>query len=332
MTSKENEIHRTFAPNSINRSASKAGWCWRSSFLIIAVLASGCDTVRIGNSAGDSHGLLIDADALSGADNDRGVVSSDTSINVGINSQRASTNEVVAYTNRRPVTIEENVDWSGISTVNADFANEIAIPVKVWIVKGPFDQQRQKAIDACITTSAIWNSERIGVRFAPFEIVDATSDPDAADYFSFTCADQAGIEADIGKTAGRINVYYVDTVDGGTGRGQACSIGSDFVAMGRSTGDELLSHEFGHDFALTHVDGLTANFNQTNIMHSASNTRAFVTEGQSMRAHADPDSALNFLYNARAGEPMRNCARDTTSDICPAIERRLWADGSFPAN
>src|SRR5438046_890032 len=83
---------------------------------------------------------------------------------------------------------------------------------------------------------------------------------------------------DIGKTAGGINIYWVDTVDGGTGRGNACNIGSDFVAIGSANGLELLSHELGHDFALQHVDG-QATFDQTNIMHSASNTRQFITEG-----------------------------------------------------
>jgi hypothetical protein len=116
-------------------------------------------------------------------------------------------------------------------------------------------------------------------------------------------------------------------VDGGTGRGQACSIGSDFVALGKNTGDELLSHELGHDIALTHVDDLTTNFDQT-----ASNTRQFVTEGQAYRGHLDPVSALNFLYNARPGQPTRSCARDTFSDTCPQVQRRLWADGAFPTN
>ena len=148
----------------------------------------------------------------------------------------------------------------------------------------------------------------------------------------FTCAKQSDIEADIGKTANRINIYYVDNVDGGTGRGQACRIGSDFVALGKNTGDELLSHELGHDFSLTHINGLSGNFNQTNVMHSASNTREYLTEAQVYRAHLDPDSALNFIYHARPGQITRNCNRDAFTNICPKIERRLWADGTFPAN
>ena len=121
-------------------------------------------------------------------------------------------------------------------------------------------------------------------------------------------------------------------MDGGAGRGNACQIGSDFVALGSAVGFELASHETGHDFALTHIDDLTANFDQTNIMHSASNTRQFITEGQLFRAHLTSNSAINFLYAARPRLPMRNSLRDTSSDTCPPIEKRIWADGTFPAN
>jgi hypothetical protein len=174
----------------------------------------------------------------------------------------------------------------------------------------------------------------MGLRFSNFEIVDATGDSDAATYFNFDCSLKNGIETDIGKTNGIINIYYVDRVDGGTGRGNACSIGSDFVAMASNTGDELLSHELGHDFGLTHIDADT-DFDQTNVMHSASNTRQYMTEGQTFRAHVKPMSALNDanIYNARPGKPTRNCPRTTSNNECPRNNKRIWSDGaSFPAN
>lgn len=304
--------------------------------LAIPVLASwflwSCqDTVSLSNASGNEHGLLVDGQGNSGQINDAGFVSSDPSIGVG-NLDAGGSNEVLAFTNRRPVAFRGSVAWSnGTDDIAVAFQNEIAIPVTVWIVRGPFNTQRDRAIDACITTTAIWQSERMGVRFQPFEIVDATADPDAPNYFAFTCSMRAGIQNDIGRTTGRINVYYVDTVDGGTGRGQACSIGGNFVAMGRSTGDELLSHEFGHDFALTHTDGL-ASFDQTNVMHSASNTREFITEGQLFRKHLRTNSAINSVYGARPGQPTRDCGPSEASNTCPTLVRRVWADGTFPAN
>ncbi len=102
--------------------------------------------------------------------------------------------------------------------------------------------------------------------------------------------------------------------------------------MGKNSGDELLSHEIGHAFSLTHVNA-DANFNVDNIMHSASNTRQYATEGQLFRAHLNPESILNALYNARPGEVTRFCAYNNTATFpCPAIQKRVWADGGFPPN
>ena len=314
-------------------------FCLRCIGLVLALAAvllvlTGCaaDQVTLSNTSGSENGILVDGQSSTGQVNDQAFTSSSTTLNVG-QLNTGSSNEVVAFTSRRPVAIQTSVPWTGGNdNISVAFPNQITIPVKVWIVKGPFATQRTKAINACVTTTSIWNDERMGVAFSPFEIVDATADPDAPNYYAFDCSKKSGIESDIGKTSGRINIYYVDTVDGGTGRGQACAIGSDFVAMGSNTGSELLSHELGHDFALTHIDDLTASFDQTNIMHSASNTRQFVTEGQLFRAHLSTNSALNFLYSARPGLPTRDCPRDTANNQCPQIRKRIWADGTFPAN
>lgn len=313
--------------------------CRRFGGFVLVIVAGifallGCDDqVTLINTSGNSNGILVDGQSSTGPVNDQTFTSNSTTISVGQLSASVSSNEVVAFTNQRPAAIQTPVSWtSGSDNVSVAFSGQITIPVKVWIVKGPFDTQRMKAINACITTTSIWNNERMGVAFSPFEIVDATSDPDAPNYYAFDCSKKTGIETDIGKTIGRINIYYVETVDGGSGRGQACAIGSDFVAMGANTGSELLSHELGHDFALTHIDDLANDFDQTNIMHSASNTRQYITEGQLFRAHLSTTSALNFLYSARPGQPTRNCPRDTANDQCPQIKKRIWADGTFPPN
>jgi hypothetical protein len=302
-------------------------------FLVLGCLLSllGCgDAAQLSNTSGSENGILVDGQQSAGFQNDRTFTSSDAKIAIG--QFTAAPGEVVAFTNFRPVAITTPVNWStSDETAAVPFAARIQIPVKVWIVQGPFAAQRDLAIDHCITTSGIWNSERMGVDFSPFEIVDATGDPDAPNYVAFDCSKRAGIQTDIGRTAGRINIYWVNTVDGGTGRGQACSIGSDFVAMGSATGTELLSHELGHDFALQHIDG-QASFDQTNTMHSASNTREFITEGQLFRAHLRTDSALNSVYAARPGLPTRNCAHGDATNTCLALMKRIWADGAFPAN
>ena len=101
--------------------------------------------------------------------------------------------------------------------------------------------------------------------------------------------------------------------------------------MGSGTNDELLVHELGHNFDLEHVNGQPT-FDQTNIMHSASVTREFITEGQSFRSHLDPNSTINSQYAARPGEPTRSCGHSASSNDCTELNTRIWADGAFPAN
>jgi len=309
-----------------------------ATLLGVLVLAAACDTdiVVVGNSkSGEELGVLVDGIDESGATvNDATYVVPIGLIGVGnLTSNSSGDGEVTSFSNRRAVAFEDDAGFtpSDSDSITVNHPDEIAIPVTVWIVKGPFNTQKAKAIDACITTSGIWNSERMGVRFANFTVKDATGDSDASTYFDFDCSMQTGLQSDIGEDVGRINIYYLETVDGGTGRGNVCTIGGDFVAMAQSTGDELLSHELGHDYSLLHIDTLSS-FDQTNIMHSASNTRAFVTEGQLFRAHLRTTSALNSLYAARPGLPTRNCAQGTANNDCPNINKRIWADGTFPAN
>lgn len=313
---------------------------WRAvvaGLIAVAVcVATGCaDKVRVfARPAGQEWGALVDGTKGGvNVDDERNVDTGETRLVGNFIAGPASNEEVTAFTNRRPVKLVEAVGWTSADDdlVDVTFSPEISVAVTVWIVRGPFNTQRDLAIDHCVTTSAIWQAERMGVRFSTFEIRDATGDPDAANYFDFDCSMRAGIQNDIGRIAGRINVYWVSTVDGGADRGQACAFGSDFVAMGRNANDELLVHEFGHNFDLQHVDG-QATFDDTNIMDSASGTRAFITEGQLTRAHLNSNSALNGVYNARAGEPTRTCGHNTDDNDCPALNTRLWADGAFPAN
>ncbi len=303
-------------------------------FITICLASIACnDSVQLTNNSTSENGLLVDGRDGTGNFNDKKFISAAATIDVVSIDASAASNEVIAFTNHRPPAIVQNVPWtSSFEQIAVPYANKMKLAVKVWILHGPFNTTKTTAINACITTSNIWNSERMGLDFSTFEIIDATGDAQAATYLDFTCTQQAGIKTDIGFTAGRINIYYVRTVDGGADRGQACQIGSDFVAMASGSGSELMSHELGHCFSLQHVDG-DSNFDQTNIMHPASNTRQFVTEGQLFRAHLRTNSAINFVYAARPALPTRDCAHSNlSSDACPAIQKRIWADGTFPAN
>lgn len=222
--------------------------------LFVFAITTGCDTIRIQNAGGNSVGLLIDAESSSGFVNDSSVVTSLTEFATTNYRSSSLSNEIVGFTNDRPPKRVATPWTPQRDTFDVIFAPLIRIPVTVWIVKGPFDQQRLHAIEACISTSAIWHAERMGVEFGPFAIVDATADPQAPAHYAFPNGDVGDsvwkpLRDDIGFIPNRLNIYWVDTVNGGTGSGWS-NFGAQIV-MGRNSGDELLSHEIGHAFSLT---------------------------------------------------------------------------------
>lgn len=129
-------------------------------------------------------------------------------------------------------------------------------------------------------------------------------------------------------TSVNVNGSYAST------NGNACDIGGSFIAIGWQAGSSMLSHEIGHDLALTHTDDLSnalkARFDSTNVMWSSSSSRSFLTEGQTFRAHMTATSFFNTSPGKpRLGEPIRDCTPDKSSKTCLSIKKRLWADGSF---
>ena len=306
------------------------------------------DQVILGNTSGAENGLLVSAQASTGVLWDQSFTSSAATIDVGKLTAAPMRNEVVAFTNSRPVAIVPTVAWtSAADAVNLQFSNEIQISVTIWIVDTPFAAQQLSAASHCATAVAMWTAERMGVAFAPggCDIQDATTKAGVSQFRgprarSFTCdTDQASLQTAVPPVTGRINVYVVHAVNStsgsGTGFGTSCGT-SDFVALGSGAIDGTFVHELGHNFSLIHVDGM-AGFDATNFMFSVSPTRLYFTEGQLFRAHftpaipldQQPGSALNSVYNARPTQPTRNCDQDP----CPLLVKRIWADGAmFPPN
>ena len=165
-----------------------------NTLLLIVFLSFGCDKVILGNSAGHEHGLLVDGQNSSGHVNDRSRVSAATTIDVGELDASASTNDIIAFTQNRPVAMKEGANWtSGDDEESITYASKINIPVTVWIVKGPFNSRRTKAINACIYTVGRFNAERVGVGFSDFEIIDKTGITDVSDFYHFpSSADPQG--------------------------------------------------------------------------------------------------------------------------------------------
>lgn len=293
------------------------------------------DQLNISNPAGSDVGILLDGQDAAGAVNDRGFVTAAAALGVGTISPGAASNEVVGFTSQRPPQYVATAWTTNRDSFPVAFNARIEVPVTVWIVRGPFAAQRELANESSIRTSAIWRDERMGVEFSSFQVIDATADPEAANHFAFPNGDVGDsvwkpLRDDIGFKDGQINIYWVETVNGGTTTGWS-NFGAQ-IAMGRNTGYELLSHEIGHALSLTHTDG-NSNFDTNNVLAGASNTRQYLTEGQLFRAHLEPTSVLNILYNARLGQLTRSCSFGDATALCPSIFRRLWADGAaFPPN
>lgn len=290
-------------------------------------VVSAPDHIEAHNGGTGPLGLFIDGTFATGFVNDGGLVLNGTETDLVLS---AGPGEVMAFMRGRPPVIVPAPWTDGPDTVAWTFPDALSIPVTVWVVKGPYAEQQARAAAAVATTTLIWDDQLMGLSFAEVEYVDATADPDAPRFYDLTlCNQQAGMTSDIGKRAGRINIYYVGTVDGGTDRGRACP-GLDFAVMAERSGHELLSHEIGHLFGLGHVDN-EASFDQTNVMHSASNSRRYLTEPQVMRSHYNSFGALRSVYGLRT-DPPRDCGDFQVSNECPALRRRLFADGTFPAD
>ena len=295
----------------------------------------GTATVRLVAGEEAPYGALVSDGASTPAANYQGFAMASDSINVG---PRSGTGEVIAFGIDRPVALQPAAWATALAdqVVTVPFAGLLQMPITIWVVAGPFTTTQQTALTLWQTAQTLYTNERLGVRMSSLEIVDATPNPAAAAWSAFACgagnANVAALQAAIGARAGRVNVYLVGLVDGSTSRGNACAIGGAFVAIAAGSGAELLAHELGHDLGLEHIDDLAADFNQANIMHSASNIRQYFTEGQTFRAHLRSYSALNQVYGLRPGLPTRDCDRDTLTLQCPAIRKRLWADGVLPPN
>ena len=303
------------------------------------------DQVTLNNSSGNSIGLLVDGKLNGAFVNDRTYVAPGSPALIGQFSKANgnSTNEIMAFSQDRPMAIFANVPWStGNDNIMVPFANQISIPVTIWVLYGDFGSVSTKAANDLLTASSIYSTERVGVGFSTVTFMDATANPLASRYYNYDNSTLAtSIKTDIGYVNGQFNIYYINSlVISGVQNTQAAmvdQIGGTMVFMGSTTITTVLAHELGHNFSLEHVHRGVATqwFDYSNVMSQNGSPNArYLTEGQVLRMHLTSTSALNDTYHARPGLLTRNCAATSTTatNTCPGVQKRIWADGIYPAN
>jgi hypothetical protein len=303
------------------------------------------DQVTLNNNSANPIGLLVDGKLNGSFVNDQTYVSPGSPALIGQFSRATGqgTNEVMAFTQDRPMAIYTNPPWTtGNDNINVPFASQIAIPVTIWVLYGDFGSVSTKAANDLLTASSIYSTERVGVGFSTVTVMDATANPRAPSYYNYENSTMATpIKADIGYVNGQINIYYVNSIvaSGVQYTQAACvdQIGGTMVFVGSTVITTVLAHELGHDFSLEHVHSGVATqwFDFSNVMSQNGSPNArYLTEGQVLRMHLTSTSALNDTYHARPGLLTRDCAATSTvaTNTCPGVQKRIWADGIYPAN
>lgn len=207
--------------------------------------------------------------------------------------------EGAAFVRGRPPRLLASLRWTAArDTQRIAFAEPVGLPVTIWIVKGPFEQQAEVARAHAAAAREVWETSGMGVELSEVEIRDATGHPRAAEFHglnSMLCS--AGVPGAIGAVPGRLNVYYVGKVL--TYAGYACG---DHILMAEESGRwrTLLAHEIGHTMGLTHD-----RFGPENVMNPDPGSR--LTEGQIFHAHFQWSSALNRIYRVHPRELWREC-------------------------
>ena len=305
------------------------------------------DQITLNNNSGNPIGLLVDGKLGKSNANDQTYVSAISPAVIGqfsvINGNKP--NEIMAFTADRPMAIVSPVAWTtGNDNIGVTFPNKILIPVTVWVVYGDYATVQSKAANDLLTTSTIYGTERVGVDFSTVTFMDATANPLAPNYYDVTTTPQeVDMKNGIGFVSGQINLYYTRSfiVNGQqyTNIAQAIrpSAGGPMVAVGSTFITNGLAHEIGHLFELSHVHSGVATqwFDFSNVMsQNGSPNSRFLTEGQVLRMHLTSGSALNATYHARPGQLIRDCdpTSTTSTDTCPGVQKRIWADGTYPAN
>jgi hypothetical protein len=334
------------------------------------------DTVTLSNTSGQENGIWVNGMTMDGQQwSHQAFTSRSDTIPLGANlvhSSKPYGDEVVAFTQERPVSIFDGFNWSfnDDNIPIAFFPASITLPVTVWIIEGPYTQQREMMSWELSLARQIYGSERMGIIPAlSIDMIDATAF--ASDFSRFDCTKTAALKTSGLYRPATINVYVINVITNsllgdinGTA-GETCGSGGDIIGITtRPLGvpgvlgfmnnpADTLAHELGHSLYLIHsgfcnpltgyLNGNLPDFDNSNLMWSGlCRTADYLSEGQVFRANLDERSQLNIL--GLHPLPLRNCSQtepqldppqgDPADGLaCPSLDKRIWQDGpNFPPN
>ena len=204
---------------------------------------------------------------------------------------------------------------NGGDVVNVTMNGLANVPLAVWIMFQNTSGTRQVEVNLEVNRAAeLFDTQRCGAEFNA-TVVDVSQSTFDIELLDATCARGADYKK-VGFQGGKVNVYYIRTVDGN--QGQRCEDGSsDLLLVGASTNDsETLAHELGHALSLGHWND-TQPASGSNLMLSPATERNSLTLGQCFRTNLNATSLLN-RSGIRSG-PTRSCPDGTQNSGCPAL-------------
>ena len=204
---------------------------------------------------------------------------------------------------------------SGGDVVNVTMNGLAKVPLAVWIMFQNTSGTREAEVNLEVNRAAeLFDTHRCGAEFNA-SVVDVSQSTFNIDLLDGTCAQIADLKK-VGFQSGKVNVYYLRTVDGN--QGQRCEDGaSDLLLVGATINDgETLAHELGHALSLGHWND-TQPATGSNLMLSPASGRNSLTLGQCFRTNVNAGSLLN-RSGIRTG-PTRSCPDGTQNSSCPSL-------------
>jgi hypothetical protein len=193
--------------------------------------------------------------------------------------------------------------WTaGVDTIHVFLEPPVRLGVDVRIYDGIFEERRAVWEDRLAHTEMLWRSIGMGVTIGDVTWADATGVAPLNISSSGVCSQVS--------PGGAVRVHVVRSIDNSWYTGWGCLSGDVFLGAGADAYVNLLAHEIGHTFTLSHT--------LAGLMNPNPRSGA-VTDGEIFRAHFDDLSVLNTIAAGQPAPVRRNCRIDHGSQCLPVL-------------